>query len=199
MSFVFFIPASLPGHPITPLCTFRRCTQATSSSRNQILVASAPGFPHGDARELRNECDMYMVNLRVELEELVSFLGRADLVDRVIAICVAGALIEATDSLIKDTLLPFVALLVPKSLQERKFWVLRDGTSGGAYETADEAIKDGALVVQFGKSIRTCIVFLIQGLIVFLVIRLMSKTKHLPGAAGALGSRIDAALPTSRA
>lgn len=139
------------------------------------------------------------MNLRVELEELLSFLSRGDLFDRVIAICVAGAVIEATDSLIKDTVLPFVELVVPKSLQERQFWVLRQGDSDEPYETAAKATDDGALVVQFGKTLRAILVFLIQGLLVFIVIRLLSKAKYLPGAAGEIGSRMNAALPTSRA
>ena len=139
------------------------------------------------------------MNLRVEWDELVQFMTRADLTERVIAICVAGACIEATDSIIKDTFLPFVELLLPKAIQERHFWVLRAGDSDGPYATSEEAKADGALVVSVGKAVRACLVFLLQGLVVYLVIRLLSKSKHLPGALGKAGARLNDALPTSRA
>ena len=139
------------------------------------------------------------MQFHVEWEELVAFLARGDLVDRFVAICVAGSFIEASDSIVKDMFLPFVDLVVPRWLQDRKFMVLRSGDKGGPYETAQDAKADGAIVVSYGKAIRAGLTFLLQGLILFAVFRCLSKLKHLPGTAGAIGAQLDAALPTSRA
>ena len=137
--------------------------------------------------------------LQVEWEELIAFMARGDLVDRFVAICVSAAFIEATDSIVKDMFMPFIDIVIPRWLQDRKFFVLRQGGKGGPYEYAQDAKDDGAIVVSYGKALRSCLTFLIQALILFAVFRLLSKVKHLPGAAGAIGGKLDAALPTSRA
>ena len=137
--------------------------------------------------------------LHVELEEFIAFLSQGSLVDRFVAISVAAAFIEFTDSIVKGAFLPFVELAVPKWISETKFLVLRTGGSGGPYETVAKAQDDGALVVTYGKVIRAGLVLALQAVILFAVFRLLSKAKHLPGAAGQIGQKLNAALPTDRA
>ena len=137
--------------------------------------------------------------LGIELDEFGKFMSQGNIADRFVAIGVAAAFIEASDSLVKGMFLPVIELLVPRALQERKFWVLRSGDSGGPYSTVDDAKADGALVVTYGRVIRATLVFLLQAVILFVIFRVLSKLKHLPGAAGAVGAKLNAALPTSRA
>lgn len=137
--------------------------------------------------------------LSVEVDEFIKFMSQSSLADRFVAICVAGAFIEFSDSIVKGCFLPLVELVVPASISEKKFWVIRRGDSGGPYPTVDKAREDGALVLTYGKAVRAGLVFLLQGLIIFITFRLLSKAKHLPGAAGNVGARLDDALPTSRA
>lgn len=140
------------------------------------------------------------MGVQVEIEELVRFLSRANVVDTATAVFVSQAFTSVATSLVSDVLLPFLDVAIPKTVQERQFWVLTSGDSGKrSYETASAALDDNAVVVTYGKVARAFIIFFLQGFCLFLVFRLLSKTKHLPGFAGELGAQLDSALPTDRA
>ena len=138
--------------------------------------------------------------LEVEWQEFTKFLNRGNLAEMCIGLSVGGAFNAIASALTNDMLYPALDIFIPKRLSRHHFIVIRPGRSGAkSYQSRSAAEEDGAVSISFGSVLQAVISFLVQATLIFLIVRLLSKTKHLPGLAGRVGQRLNNALPTDRA
>jgi len=109
------------------------------------------------------------------LEEFKKFAMRGSVVDLAIGVIIGGAFGKIVDSLVKDLIMPPVGLLLGKVDFANLFWVLRDGAPPGPYLTVEAAQKAGAVTLNYGVFINTCIGFVIVAFAVFLLIRTINR------------------------
>ena len=109
------------------------------------------------------------------LEEFKKFAMRGSVVDLAIGVIIGGAFGKIVDSLVKDLIMPPVGLLLGKVDFANLFWVLRDGAPPGPYLTVEAAQKAGAVTLNYGIFINTCIGFVIVAFAVFLLIRTINR------------------------
>jgi len=109
------------------------------------------------------------------LEELKKFAMRGSVVDLAIGVIIGAAFGKIVDSLVKDLIMPPVGLLLGKVDFANLFWVLRDGAPPGPYLTVEAAQKAGAVTLNYGIFINTCIGFVIVAFAVFLLIRTINR------------------------
>jgi len=109
------------------------------------------------------------------LEEFKKFAMRGSVVDLAIGVIIGAAFGKIVDSLVKDLIMPPVGLLLGKVDFANLFWVLRDGAPPGPYLTVEAAQKAGAVTLNYGIFINTCIGFVIVAFAVFLLIRTINR------------------------
>ena len=109
------------------------------------------------------------------LEEFKKFAMRGSVVDLAIGVIIGAAFGKIVDSLVKDLVMPPVGLLLGKVDFANLFWVLRDGAPPGPYLTVEAAQKAGAVTLNYGVFINTCIGFVIVAFAVFLLIRTINR------------------------
>jgi len=109
------------------------------------------------------------------LEEFKKFAMRGSVVDLAIGVIIGAAFGKIVDSLVKDLIMPPVGLLLGKVDFANLFWVLRDGAPPGPYLTVEAAQKAGAVTLNYGVFINTCIGFVIVAFAVFLLIRAINR------------------------
>jgi large conductance mechanosensitive channel len=109
------------------------------------------------------------------LEEFKKFAMRGSVVDLAIGVIIGAAFGKIVDSLVKDLIMPPVGLLLGKVDFANLFWVLRDGAPPGPYLTVEAAQKAGAVTLNYGVFINTCIGFVIVAFAVFLLIRTINR------------------------
>jgi len=109
------------------------------------------------------------------LEEFKKFAMRGHVVDLAVGVIIGAAFGKIVDSLVKDLIMPPVGLLLGKVDFANLFWVLRDGAPPGPYLTVEAAQKAGAVTLNYGVSINTCIGFVIVAFAVFLLIRAINR------------------------
>ena len=109
------------------------------------------------------------------LEEFKKFAMRGHVVDLAVGVIIGAAFGKIVDSLVKDLIMPPVGLLLGKVDFANLFWVLRDGAPPGPYLTVEAAQKAGAVTLNYGVFINTCIGFVIVAFAVFLLIRTINR------------------------
>jgi large conductance mechanosensitive channel len=109
------------------------------------------------------------------LEEFKKFAMRGSVVDLAVGVIIGAAFGKIVDSLVKDLVMPPVGLLLGKVDFANLFWVLRDGAPPGPYLTVEAAQKAGAVTLNYGVFINTCIGFVIVAFAVFLLIRAINR------------------------
>ena len=109
------------------------------------------------------------------LEEFKKFAMRGHVVDLAVGVIIGAAFGKIVDSLVKDLIMPPVGLLLGKVDFANLFWVLRDGAPPGPYLTVEAAQKAGAVTLNYGIFINTCIGFVIVAFAVFLLIRAINR------------------------
>ena len=109
------------------------------------------------------------------LEEFKKFAMRGHVVDLAVGVIIGAAFGKIVDSLVKDLIMPPVGLLLGKVDFANLFLVLRDGAPPGPYLTVEAAQKAGAVTLNYGVFINTCIGFVIVAFAVFLLIRAINR------------------------
>jgi large conductance mechanosensitive channel len=111
----------------------------------------------------------------IMLEEYTKCAMRGHVVDLAVGVIIGAAFGKIVDSLVKDLIMPPVGLLLGKVDFANLFWVLRDGAPPGPYLTVEAAQKAGAVTLNYGVFINTCIGFVIVAFAVFLLIRAINR------------------------
>jgi len=105
------------------------------------------------------------------LKEFKEFAMRGNVIDMAIGVVIGGAFGVIVKSLVDDILMPILGLLLGNADFTNLFFVLREGTVGGPYETLALAQEAGAVTVNYGLFINAVVGFLIIAFAIFLLIK----------------------------
>jgi len=111
-------------------------------------------------------------------KEFKEFAMRGNVVDLAVGVVIGAAFGKIVDSLVKDVIMPPLGFLIGKVDFTNMFLVLAEGTAPGPYASIDAAHKAGAVTLNYGNFINTCISFLIVAFAIFLVVKTMNKLKR---------------------
>lgn len=112
------------------------------------------------------------------LRDFRKFVVRGNLVDLAVGFTVGAAFTSIARSLVDDIIMPPVGLLIGRTDFKDFFWVLKPGThSERVFETLGQAKAAGAVTLNYGMFINAMLAFLLVGLAMFLISRLMSRAE----------------------
>ncbi len=105
------------------------------------------------------------------ISEFRSFIMRGNVVDLAVGIIIGAAFTTIVQSLVKDIFTPFIGLLVGNIDFSNIFFTLK----GPHYATLAEAQKAGSPTVNVGVFLNAVIQFVIVGLAIFWVVKLLTR------------------------
>ena len=129
-----------------------------------------------------------MIDLHSEFKKFVEFVSRGNVIDLAVATVIGGAFTNIVNSFVNDLLGPVLEVLSSR-WYENSFYLLKSGPYGPKYRSLEEAKRDGAVVISWGKFLQMSITFLIQAFCVFLLIRALHHIKRVGGVTGFFTSR----------
>ncbi|HKK13049.1 MAG TPA: large-conductance mechanosensitive channel protein MscL [Gammaproteobacteria bacterium] len=112
------------------------------------------------------------------LKEFREFAMRGNVVDMAVGIIIGAAFGALVKSLVNDLLMPPIGLLVGNVDFAELFLVLKQGTPAGPYATAAEALKSGAVTINYGVFINSVVSFVIVAFAVFLLVRAINRMRR---------------------
>jgi large conductance mechanosensitive channel len=116
------------------------------------------------------------------LKDLKAFILRGNVVDLAVGIIIGAALGKIITSLVSDVIMPPIGLLLGKV----DFSNLYVNLSGQRYESLAAAKAAGAATINYGAFVNVVLDFLIVAVVVFFLVRgvskLMPKPKEAPAA-----------------
>ncbi len=112
-------------------------------------------------------------------EEFKTFAIKGNAVDLAVGVIIGAAFGAIVNSLVKDVVMPPISLLTGGLDFSNKFLILRAAKDGSTtFNTAEEAVKVGAVTWNYGNFITLVINFLIVAIAIFLVIRIINQLRH---------------------
>lgn len=105
------------------------------------------------------------------LKEFKNFILRGNVVDMAVGITVGAAFTKIVTSLVNDVIMPPIGMILGKI----DFTELYINLSDKSYESLKTAEAAGAATINYGLFINNLLNFLIIGLAIFYVVRLMNK------------------------
>jgi large conductance mechanosensitive channel len=105
------------------------------------------------------------------LKEFKNFIMRGNVVDLAVAVIIGGAFGKIITSLVNDVIMPPIGLLLGKV----DFSNLYINMSGKTFDSLAAAQAAGAPTLNYGLFLNNVVNFLIVALVIFLIIRAMSK------------------------
>jgi len=104
------------------------------------------------------------------------FVMRGNVLDLAVAVIIGAAFTKIVNSMVEDIIMPPIGLLLGKVDFTNLFVVLRDGTKAGPpYATLAEAKAAGAVTMNYGMFVSNIVTFLIVALVVYLMIRSVTR------------------------
>ncbi|KUG25126.1 large-conductance mechanosensitive channel [hydrocarbon metagenome] len=111
------------------------------------------------------------------LKEFKEFAMRGNVVDMAVGIIIGAAFGTIVKSLVSDIIMPPIGLLVGGVDFSELFFVIREGTIPGPFDTLKQAQEAGAVTVNYGAFFNTVISFLIVAWAIFVLVKGMNKLK----------------------
>ena len=111
-------------------------------------------------------------------KEFKAFAVKGNVIDMAVGIIIGAAFTSVVQSLVKDVLTPALSLITSNVDFSTAYYVLRDGSVPGPYESLKAATEAGAIVVTYGNFLNAAISFLLVSFSVFLLVRYINKLKH---------------------
>ena len=112
------------------------------------------------------------------LKEFKAFIMRGNVVDLAVGVIIGAAFGAVVTSLVKDIIMPPIGLLLGGVDFANKFVSL----NGQTFATLAEAQKAGAPTLNYGLFINTVVDFLIVALVIFLLVKAISRLMPPPPA-----------------
>jgi large conductance mechanosensitive channel len=103
---------------------------------------------------------------------------RGNVVDMAVGIIIGGAFGTIVRSLVDDVIMPPIGLLLGNVDFSNLLLVLRAGELAGPYATPAEAAEAGAITLNYGAFINTCVSFLIVAFAVFLLVKQVNRLRR---------------------
>jgi large conductance mechanosensitive channel len=124
------------------------------------------------------------------LDDFKVFLLRGNVVDLAVGVVIGAAFTGIVGSLVKDIITPFIGLLTGGVDFSNHFLTLK----GPVEPTLADAVKAGAVTVNYGVFLNAVINFLIVASAIFAVVRLISKLHKAPPPAAAAPTATETLL-----
>ncbi len=116
-------------------------------------------------------------------KEFKEFAVKGNAVDLAVGVIIGAAFSGIISSLVKDIVMPPISLLTGGLDFSNKFIILRGAKDGStAFNTPADAVKAGAVTLNYGNFLTLTINFLIVAGAVFLLVRAIYKLKGPPEA-----------------
>jgi large conductance mechanosensitive channel len=116
-------------------------------------------------------------------KEFKEFAVKGNAVDLAVGVIIGAAFSGIISSLVKDIVMPPISLLTGGLDFSNKFIILRAAKDGSAaFNTPADAVKAGAVTLNYGNFLTLAINFLIVAGAVFLLVRAINKLKGPPEA-----------------
>jgi large conductance mechanosensitive channel len=111
--------------------------------------------------------------------EFREFAVKGNAIDLAVGVIIGAAFGSIVTSLVKDVVMPPISLLTGGLDFSNKFVVLRAAKDGSvAFNTPADAVKAGAITLNYGNFITLAINFLIVAGAVFLLVRAINRLKQ---------------------
>src|SRR5512135_2868359 len=117
-------------------------------------------------------------------KEFKEFAMKGNVLDMAVGIIIGAAFGKIISSFVSDILMPPLGLLLGKVNFTNLFFTL----SGASFQTLDEAKKAGAVTMNYGIFINTCIDFLLVAFAVFLLVKQVNRMRK-PAPAPAVATK----------
>jgi large conductance mechanosensitive channel len=111
------------------------------------------------------------------LKDFKEFITRGNAVSMAVGIIIGIAFASIINSLVSDIMMPPVGLILGGADFSNLFAVLREGAASGPYLSLDAAREAGAVTLNYGIFINAVISFLIIALVLFFIIKAVSRLK----------------------
>ena len=117
-------------------------------------------------------------------KEFKEFAIKGNAVDMAVGIIIGAAFGSIITSLVKDLIMPPIALITGGLDWSNKFVILRDAPGGAPFTTVADAAKAGAITWNYGNFVTLVVNFLIVAFCIFLLVRAINNMRRpKPGAA----------------
>jgi large conductance mechanosensitive channel len=113
------------------------------------------------------------------VDDFRTFIMRGNVVDLAVGVVIGAAFTSIVGSLVKDIITPFIGLLTGGVDFSNHFITLKGPVEG----TLADAVKAGAVTVNYGVFLNAVFNFIIVAFAIFWMVRLISKLHHAPDAA----------------
>lgn len=110
-------------------------------------------------------------------KEFKEFAVKGNAVDLAVGVIIGAAFGSVITSLVKDLLMPPLAVVTGGLDFSNKFVVLKNPT-GASFATTADALKAGAITWNYGNFITLVINFIIVAFCIFLLVRALNKMKR---------------------
>lgn len=110
------------------------------------------------------------------LKEFKEFIAKGNVIDLAVGLVIGAAFGKIVTSLVNDIVMPPIGMLLGGVDFTNLFATLK----GADFETLKAAKDGGAVTINYGAFINTCIEFLIVALVIFLVIKAINRMKRKP-------------------
>ncbi|HLZ44291.1 MAG TPA: large conductance mechanosensitive channel protein MscL [Gemmatimonadales bacterium] len=118
------------------------------------------------------------------------FVMRGSVIDLAVAVIIGAAFTKVVNSLVDDIIMPPIGLLLGHVDFNNLFVVLKQGAKAAApYATLADAKAAGAVTLNYGLFISGVITFLIVALVVYLIVRSVTRMGLRPVPAAAPATR----------
>ncbi len=118
--------------------------------------------------------------------EFKQFAMRGNVMDMAVGVIIGAAFGKIVDSLVKEIIMPPLALLISKVDFTNLYILLKDGVTPPPYASLDAAKAAGAVTINVGLFLNSCVSFVIVAFAVFLLVKgansLKEKTPEPPPA-----------------
>jgi large conductance mechanosensitive channel len=128
------------------------------------------------------------------VDEFKAFIMRGNVVDLAVGVVIGAAFTGIVGSLVKDILTPFIGLLTGGVDFSNLFFTLK----GPVEPTLADAIKAGAVTINYGVFLNTVFNFVIVAFAIFWMVRLISKLHRAPPPPVAAPTATEALLAEIR-
>lgn len=112
-------------------------------------------------------------------DEFKKFALRGSMIDLAVGFTVGAAFTAVVKSLVNDIIMPPIGLLTGNADFSDLFWVLDvpEGveTPTGGFQTLQAAQDAGAVTINYGEFLNTCLSLLIVAIAMFVIIRLVNR------------------------
>ncbi|ORX81888.1 MscL-domain-containing protein [Anaeromyces robustus] len=108
-------------------------------------------------------------------KDFLNFINKGNVIDLATGVVIGGAFTKIVDSIVGDLFSPIIGLATGSVNLSENFITIcnKDSCKGQKYNTREEAAKGGAVTFNWGNFVQTLINFIIIGLCVYFVVKLV--------------------------